>query len=543
MFDRSAVDPHQVENITVFDFLPTPKNQMQQQSALRAGISDVLSKYYPDSLSQLRKDGRRLEGYSSNTIYQIPVGKTRIFTFPLQHLNEAKIDDISEVLHVFTEYLGYSRDDVRGKKIMFKGDQLTVKNMRYIYPLTIANICRAAIGLQSESLEEFYFDYVEPSAGLFHLQMSVLGMLLNAHFGDEKEVSSVSQYMKLLGRNSNIFAGKSTKKIKNFRACHELFNDILDGYLVAAVAEHYGAKSCADLHQHLEEKDWRGAIMEVEKRFSDPGLVAKWRKQEVRDIAHENVVLFIQHGLMYRDFTNSMRTGDSGRVLHCLKFFTIWFQGSRSSNYSLETIYLSSCLSAIWSEELGKFYLDHCLLNLSGSRKGFQLEDLVCELLVREQKGLGSLINQPAYNKWHQKVVSPIIFKLRDTREAMLKQSGATNYYKHCSAVASFHDVRKVANHALEHRVFIQIPGRCGIIGMNVVGDKTVQPVPDLQMRGIAILSDGKRLENYKQKMRTGIYSPDSEEVNFVGDDSEDEEVEDENENENEDDDYGMFEL
>ena len=121
IFDRSAVDPSQVENITVFNFLPTPKNRMQQQSAFRAGISDVLSKYYPDSLSQFRKDRRQLEGYSSATIYQIPVGKARIFTFPLQHLNEAKIDDISEVLRVFTEYLGYSRDDVRGKKNHVQG--------------------------------------------------------------------------------------------------------------------------------------------------------------------------------------------------------------------------------------------------------------------------------------------------------------------------------------------------------------------------------------------------------------------------------------
>jgi hypothetical protein len=109
------------------------KNWRHQQSEFRAGISDVLLKYYPDSLSRFRKDGHRLEGYSSKTIYQIPVGKTRIFTFPLQPLNEAKIDDISGVMRVFTECLRYSRDDIRGKKIMFKGDQLTVKNMRYVY--------------------------------------------------------------------------------------------------------------------------------------------------------------------------------------------------------------------------------------------------------------------------------------------------------------------------------------------------------------------------------------------------------------------------
>jgi hypothetical protein len=161
---------------------------------------------------------------------------------------------------------------------------------------------------------------------------------------------------------------------------------------------------------------------------------------------------------------------------------------------------------------------------------------LVGELQVREEKSHAIIINNPARNKWHREVISPIVFKLRDAREAMLKQSGATNYYKHCSAVASFHDVRKVADHALQHRVFTQTPGRRGIIGMNVDGDRTVQPVPDLQMQGIAILWDGKRLEHYKQKMRTGVYAQDPDEVNFVG-----EEEVDEDDDEN--DDYGMFEL
>ena len=139
MFDSLAVDRSQVDNITVYDFLPSAKNRTHQQSAFRAGISDVLFKYYGrnDTLARFRKDGRRLEGHTVEPIYQIPVGRTRIFTFPLQALNEAKIDDITEVLRVFTGLLGYVRDDIRGKKILFKGDQLTVKNMRYVCHLLL----------------------------------------------------------------------------------------------------------------------------------------------------------------------------------------------------------------------------------------------------------------------------------------------------------------------------------------------------------------------------------------------------------------------
>ena len=76
------------------------------------------------------------------------------------------------------------------------------------------------------------------------------------------------------------------------------------------------------------------------------------------------------------------------------------------------------------------------------------------------------------------------------------------------------------------------------VTGINDDGDRTVQPVPDLQMQGTAILWDGRRLEHYKQKMRTGVYALDPDEVNFVGDESGDEEV-DEDEMDN---DYGMSE-
>jgi hypothetical protein len=148
--------------------------------------------------------------------------------------------------------------------------------------------------------------------------------------------------------------------------------------------------------------------VEFQKRFSDPGLVAKWRKEELTDITHENVVLFIQHGLMYRDFTNSMRSGDSGRVLHCLKFFTI---GSRSSNYLLETIPFIVFVKSLVGKT-GEVLHGQLLLNLSGSRKGPQQEDLVCKLQVQEQTACRNLINHPALNKWHQEVISPIIFKL-----------------------------------------------------------------------------------------------------------------------------------
>jgi len=64
----------------------------------------------------------------------------------------------------------------------------------------------------------------------------------------------------------------------------------------------------------------------MEKRFGRAGMVYKWRRQDEgdRDAVQENAVLLLQHGLVYRRFSESLATGDTGWVMECIKYFTIW---------------------------------------------------------------------------------------------------------------------------------------------------------------------------------------------------------------------------
>jgi hypothetical protein len=72
-----------------------------------------------------------------------------------------------------------------------------------------------------------------------------------------------------------------------------------------------------------------------------------------RDRPHENFVLFMQHRLILRNFSEAMKTGDVGRVLASLSYFTIWFQATKQYNYARETpVHLTACLKRIWSVDL-----------------------------------------------------------------------------------------------------------------------------------------------------------------------------------------------
>ena len=65
------------------------------------------------------------------------------------------------------------------------------------------------------------FDWVEPVAGLFHLQMNVLKILLHVF------ESEVRRFAVMLRRQS------VTKEIKDFHTCDDFFRTLAQGYVIA----------------------------------------------------------------------------------------------------------------------------------------------------------------------------------------------------------------------------------------------------------------------------------------------------------------------
>jgi hypothetical protein len=90
-------------------------------------------------------------------------------------------------------------------------------------------------------------------------------------------------------------------------------------------------------------------IQHLADQMSNFGEVTGRRKTlvEERDSEHENIILFMQQGLVLRTFGIAMRRGDSGMVLQCLSYFTVWFQATNRYNYANETIHLTACIKRL----------------------------------------------------------------------------------------------------------------------------------------------------------------------------------------------------
>ena len=242
------------------------------------------------------------------TAFQLPAEPTKIFTLPAYDKNEALIEEMTEVLRLVMQVVGYSREQLVGRTIFFNGDHLTVRNIRFI-PIgdsATANTARIAIGRQDESIPRDHLDHFEPIAGLFHLQMAVLNLLFRVHMGDKSDLSSLAKWFIALKRDSNIIGTGKRQTIKDFRACNQLFNHVLGGHVLAIVAAQLGVGSCAELCKALETRNWREAFEPTESRLTDLYYIDELRTSNERDVVYENAMLFLQHGLVYRDFSNAM---------------------------------------------------------------------------------------------------------------------------------------------------------------------------------------------------------------------------------------------
>ena len=108
-----------------------------------------------------------------------------------------------------------------------------------------------------------------------------------------------------------------------------------------------------DLCTKLRGANWRKIIKRIQLEFSKLTMVGDVRALDNWNMEFENVVLFLQHGLLYQEFSNAIHFDDPGRVEHCLKIFSIWFQSPSNSSglYASELLHMVACLNELWSEE------------------------------------------------------------------------------------------------------------------------------------------------------------------------------------------------
>jgi hypothetical protein len=175
-------------------------------------------------------------------------------------------------------------------------------------------------------------------------------MLYQTHLGSPDEFNSILGWMTLLRTDTQIWDAKR-KTIKNFRACHSFFNTVLDAHILALYGSYYNAPDCETLWSIPALHNWRKPIFQLSPLVHDTTHVRTLRDaaETDRDLLRENTILFLQHGLMYREFSNAIDNGDPGVIEHCLSYFAVWLHSTGKFNYSVESAHLVACLRKIWS--------------------------------------------------------------------------------------------------------------------------------------------------------------------------------------------------
>ena len=288
--------------------------------------------------------------------------------------------------------------------------------------------------------------------------------------------------------------------IKNYRACREFFLHLHDAYILAALASHLGATNFSSIGDKFTTVNPRKIILNTCSDFLDLLKVFKTRAMPAseRDLPYENAILMVQHGILYREFGDAMKVGDSGRVEQCLLYFNLFFQGTAQHNYKFEMMNLVTSLRYTWSQGLKDFWRQNCLVSITGERDSFLADDLACEFIVRETKKEAPSSHTPANRKFMNEVAARQVLVTMQSRETVYHESGANNHFKHSSTVSSVTDVAKLTQMLIDAQVFTFTPGRTSAFSTGLDGLEC----DDLYGKGFATFSAGRSLKDFISKLR-----------------------------------------
>ena len=141
MFTSADVDISRASRLQTSDLLPNEINLRRNLNTSQYGLYSTLKTYFGGQMSSfLRRDGSQLEPVVIAKIKLLPQQKSIMYTFPCFDKNEAIISEVTEILQSMMKQMDLKGVDLVDKKVMHKGDWLTVRNMVYAPSLNISSL-------------------------------------------------------------------------------------------------------------------------------------------------------------------------------------------------------------------------------------------------------------------------------------------------------------------------------------------------------------------------------------------------------------------
>ena len=486
-----------VTTLNLNDFLirPGSEEEIIMKASASAHIADVLygfARHLQVKLQELK--------FPMPVVFAIdPKEKSKVYSLRTYDFDEAKPTELIEALYEIQKDIGLPCDGAENYTILYHGDFLTVRNLRYILNtlwITLIRICQFQQGDASTGMQ---FRYLETATGVFHLDVASLGLTFTTHFGKVSDVSSLSHWMKFLRKDMNQMWNPQQALVKDFDRCLDFFNTVLDGTILASVAAYHFpsertidtfARSLPSIPVDLLAK----SIEEISDTLLNQTLVSRMRRgpPASRDPVHENIILFLQHGIIVRNFSHAISSGDTGRLVNSFTYLTLWFQSSDKKNYAGETMHLTACLKKLWSNDLRKYWMENCVINLTRKKDGFIALDMLNEYVVREVKKMMHPSLTPATSTFIRDYLSLMVFTFREVRVKMAAEFEATILDFNSPKVDRWVEVKAVASELLKTEACTFCPGR------EVPEESTVV---DLMINGYISVADGKKIGDYIDKV------------------------------------------
>ncbi|KAJ7899556.1 hypothetical protein B0H14DRAFT_3104529 [Mycena olivaceomarginata] len=269
-----------------------------------------------------------------------------------------------------------------------------------------------------------------------------------------------------------------------FRVCRDLVFGSLYARILHCLLLVSGKTSlaeCADSITSFAQLDGYAAL--IQKKYANANLVSKLQGAEgvpPGDQIFENASLLLRDALISREFTDSIKAGDSGRVVLVLKVLALSFRGNGRSKYAYEMMHLIHNLTHVWPKPIRNIVLNNWLVNPTGKPFSWVEVDLMQEHMNFWIKTIYQAHGSAASWEWLG-MVAPCVTALRHLSTSIINILGSDQGTKHAPTNLSA-DIELLMGSLAEHEVY-EIKGR-------VFADGDGSPTPDVITDGIQQITD-----------------------------------------------------
>jgi hypothetical protein len=283
---------------------------------------------------------------------KIELHRTPLHPMPAWNIDQSTIignEEVADAIYTELEVKGLSHWSWIVK--ILGGDQLSIARLR-----SLLNIRAGHEGGYSG------FGWGVWMPGLFHGKIADMHGFFVTHWGvphrGTRNPGSLFFHNTHLHRSPILLTS-----LPPFRVCRDLVFVSLYAHILHCLLLVSGKSSleeCADSIRSFAELEAYAGL--IQSKYANGQLVSelRWEREMAQDTTStppgdkifENASLFLRDALISREFTDSIKAGDSGRIVLVVKLLALSFRGNGRSKYAYEMLHLIHNLTHVWPEPI-----------------------------------------------------------------------------------------------------------------------------------------------------------------------------------------------